>query len=59
MAEVIRDCEVLIAGGMGGGAYEAMRSYNIETIVTDVTDIQEAVKLYLDGKLKNLMERLH
>lgn len=59
MAETIADCQVLLAGGMGWGAYEAMQSYNITPIVTDVRSINEAVQLYLDGKLTNLMERLH
>jgi len=58
MAETISDCDVLIAGGMGWGAYESMRSYNIEPIVTDVNNIDEAVQLYLGGRLANLMERL-
>jgi predicted Fe-Mo cluster-binding NifX family protein len=59
MAESIADCQVLLAGGMGWGAYESMRSYNIEPVVTDVESIDEAVQLYLAGKLPNLMERLH
>ena len=59
MAETIADCQVLLAGGMGWGAYESLKSYNIEPIVTDVKNIDEAVQFYLDGKLKNLMERLH
>ena len=36
-----------------------MKSYNIESVVTDVENIDEAVKLYLEGKLTNLMDRLH
>jgi len=59
MAEAISDCQVLLAGGMGWGAYEAMQSYNIQLIVTDVESIDEAVKLCLDDRLPNLMERLH
>ena len=59
MAESIADCQVLLAGGMGWGAYESMRSYNIETFVTNVDNIDEAVQLYLAGRLPNLMERLH
>ena len=59
MAETISDCQALLAGGMGWGAYESMQSYNIEPVVTDVKGIDEAVQLYLDGKLANLMERLH
>jgi len=59
MMENIADCQVLIAGGMGWGAYESLKSHNIQGIVTDVGTIDEAVKLYLEGKLPNLMERLH
>jgi predicted Fe-Mo cluster-binding NifX family protein len=59
MAQSIGDCQVLIAGGMGWGAYESLKSRSIETVVTDVENIVEAVKLYLEGKLPNLMERLH
>jgi len=59
MAEAIPDCQVLLAGGMGWGVYESLKSYNIEPIVTDVENIDEAVQLYLAGGLRNLMERLH
>lgn len=59
MAQAINDCQLLIAGGMGWGAYESMKSHNIEAIVTDVENIDEAIGLYLQGKLINLMDRLH
>ena len=59
MAEAISDCQVLLSGGMGWGAYEAMQGFGIEPIVTDVRDIDEAVTLYLAGRLPNLMERVH
>ena len=59
MAETIADCQVLIAGGMGGGAYANLKALNIEPVVTDVSDIDEAAKLYLEGKLPHLKERLH
>lgn len=59
MMENIDDCQVLIAGGMGWGAYESLKSRNIQPVVTDVETIDEAVKLYVEGKLPNLMERLH
>jgi len=51
--------QVLLAGGMGWGAYEAMKGYGIEPIVTDVADIDRALELYLAGSLPNLMGRLH
>jgi predicted Fe-Mo cluster-binding NifX family protein len=59
MAETIADCDVLIAGGMGWGAYESLKGHGIRPIITDVDDIREAVLRYLDGNLPDLMERLH
>jgi predicted Fe-Mo cluster-binding NifX family protein len=59
MASAVKDVTVLLAGGMGWGAYESLKSYNIQPVVTDVADIDQAMKLYLAGKLPNLMERLH
>jgi predicted Fe-Mo cluster-binding NifX family protein len=59
MAQTIDDCQVLIAGGMGWGAFESLKSRNIQPIVTDVESIDKAVKRYVAGKLPNLMERLH
>ena len=59
MADTIADCEVLLAGGMGWGAYESLKSYNIRPVVTDEQDIDKAVQLYVEGKLPNLMERVH
>jgi predicted Fe-Mo cluster-binding NifX family protein len=55
----ILDCQVLIAGGMGYGAYESLKSSGIEPIITDSESIDEAVELYLKGKLVYLMEKLH
>ena len=59
MAATIDDCQVVIARGMGWGAYENMRSRRIEAVPTDVENIDEAVKLYVEGKLPNRMDRLH
>lgn len=59
MADTISDCQVLLAGGMGMGAYDSLKDYKIEPIITDVTNIDQAVNLYIQGKLPNLRERLH
>jgi predicted Fe-Mo cluster-binding NifX family protein len=59
MAETIADCQALLAGGMGWGAFESLRSYGIEPVVTDVRDIHEAALRYARGDLPNLMGRLH
>ncbi|HNS64437.1 MAG TPA: NifB/NifX family molybdenum-iron cluster-binding protein [Anaerolineaceae bacterium] len=59
MAETIADCQVLICGGMGMGAYESLRGLNISVIVTDLVEIESAIRAYLSGNLVNLTERLH
>jgi predicted Fe-Mo cluster-binding NifX family protein len=60
MMQNISDCQILIAGGMGYPAYMSLKSRNIDVIITDVADIDQAVKLYLENQLVNLREeRLH
>lgn len=59
MAQSIDDCQVLIVGGMGWGAYDSFKSRGIAAIVTDNQNIDQAIDLYLQGNLPNLMERLH
>ena len=59
MAESIKDCQAMITGGMGMGAYYSLKQYNIEPYISDVPDIDEAVQLFIEGKLANLTERLH
>jgi predicted Fe-Mo cluster-binding NifX family protein len=59
MAEAIADCEVLIAGGMGWGAYESLKGYGIRPIITDVGEIREAALRCAKGDLPDLMERVH
>ena len=44
---------------MGWGAYESLRGRGIRPIVTDLTDIREAVLRLLRGELPDQMERLH
>jgi len=59
MAEVIADCDAVIAGGMGRGAYESMQTRGIRPIITDVLNLREAALKCAQGSLPNLMERLH
>ena len=59
MVASIADCVVLLARGMGAGAYESMKQANIRPVVTDVANIDEAVQAYLTGSLKDHIEKLH
>ena len=59
MAEAISDCDVLICGGMGRGAYQSMQSFGIRPIVTDRKSIDQALQDFFEGNLKDLTEKLH
>lgn len=59
MAEAISDCKAIICGGMGMGAYESMKKFNIKPIVTDAREIDIAVQDFIDGKLIDHTELLH
>lgn len=59
MAETIADCQALLCGGMGMGAYDSIRRLNIQPIITDLHDIDAAVQAFIDGKLTDHTEMLH
>jgi predicted Fe-Mo cluster-binding NifX family protein len=59
MAAAIADCQVLLARGMGAGAYASMRQVGIQPVVTEIASIDEAVRAYLAGTLIDHIENLH
>jgi len=59
MAATIGDCEALLCGGMGAGAYQSMEQAGIRPIITDIPTIDEAVQAYLSGQILDHTERLH
>jgi predicted Fe-Mo cluster-binding NifX family protein len=59
MVAAIADCQVLLARGMGAGAFASMQRAGIEPIVTDIEDIGAAVEAYLAGTLRNQVEKVH
>lgn len=48
-----RGVNVIISGGMGGGAVDIFNEKNIEVIVGARGDAETAVKSYLNGELKS------
>lgn len=58
MAAAIDDCEVLVAGGMGRGAYEQLRSLGLRPIVTGLLDVDAAALVCARGVLEDRAERL-
>ena len=59
MADAISDCETLICGGMGMGAYRSMQQFDIKPIVTDIPDVDTALQAYLAGLLEDRTDMLH
>lgn len=59
MVAAIADCQALIAGGMGWGAYEWVKQFGVVPIITDIAGIDQAVQAYLAGTIVDHTERLH
>jgi predicted Fe-Mo cluster-binding NifX family protein len=59
MAAAIADCQVLLTRGMGAGAYQSMEEAGIRPVVTDIANIDEAVRAYIEGRLVDHTEKLH
>lgn len=59
MAEAISDCQTLICGGMGRGAYQSMEALNITPVVTKEFEINAALEAFLKGDLTDHTEMLH
>lgn len=59
MAEPIKDCKILLARGMGAGAYQSMVQLNIKPIVTDIKNIDDAVQEVINGTIIDHTEKLH
>jgi predicted Fe-Mo cluster-binding NifX family protein len=54
----IHDCQVLLVGGMGGGAYHRALDLRLEVVLTG-GPIVTAVQAYLSGQLTSNALRLH
>jgi predicted Fe-Mo cluster-binding NifX family protein len=53
------DCQVLLCGGMGMGAYDSLQRMGITPVLTDIVAIETAVRSYVHGKLIDQPQRLH
>ena len=59
MAAPVSDCEVLLARGMGMGAYESLQQAGIRPIITTIANIDEAALQAANGTIVDHQERLH
>ena len=53
------DCQVLVTGGMGQGAYDRAAAQGLQVILTKEWDIDKAIELYRQGKLDSDPRRVH
>ena len=59
MADAIPDCEAVICGGMGRGAYQSMQTRGIKPVVTEISDIDQAVLAYANKTIVDRVDKLH
>jgi predicted Fe-Mo cluster-binding NifX family protein len=59
MIAPISDCACLIAGGMGRGAYDRITAAGIRAVITDLRIPDEAAIACAEGRIENLVDRLH
>ncbi|MCP4044827.1 MAG: hypothetical protein GY732_02415 [Gammaproteobacteria bacterium] len=59
MFKDIKDCDFLLARGMGRGAYQGLEQLGVKPIITDIVDIDAAVQAVMDGTIVNHTEELH
>jgi len=59
MLSNVKDCEALIAGGMGSPMYEAIKESGIRPFLTEIVSAEDAVRAYLQGTLDDHLEKLH
>lgn len=57
--DILQDCQILIAGGMGENAIKRLGKMGITVFLVKENNIQEAVELFLIGKLSHEETRIH
>ncbi|MBC7194766.1 MAG: NifB/NifX family molybdenum-iron cluster-binding protein [Caldisericia bacterium] len=56
--EALKDVKVVISHGMGRRLYDDLKNVGIDVYVTDETEVDEVIKLFLNGTLTNLEDLL-
>jgi predicted Fe-Mo cluster-binding NifX family protein len=59
MMAAITDCDVLLARGMGQGAYLALQAAGTTPMTTEIKSAEQAVQAYLAGEIVDRPERRH
>ncbi|MHC1604555.1 MAG: NifB/NifX family molybdenum-iron cluster-binding protein [Candidatus Methanofastidiosia archaeon] len=59
MVKNIGDCDFVVSYGMGIGIYQELMNNNITAIVTDVENVDKAIKEFIEETLESHPEKLH
>lgn len=51
MLGIIADCQAVLAGGMGLGMQRNLEEVGIRPLLTDIADIEEGVRAFVEGRL--------
>lgn len=59
MSDAIADCEAVLCGGMGRGAYDSLKTRGIRPVITELMEINQAIAAYSAGEIVDRIEKLH
>lgn len=57
--DLLKDCQVVIAGGMGENAFQRLSKMGISVFLVDNKNIEETLKVFLTGNLIHNPKRVH
>jgi predicted Fe-Mo cluster-binding NifX family protein len=59
LVDAVRDCDVVVGGGMGFPIQERLQEAGLEVVLTGTRSIDEAVQQYATGTLTHDADRAH
>ena len=59
MASAIGDCQAVVCGGMGYGAYYDLQAAGLDVCVTEAVSIDEVIRKFPAGELVHCPDRIH
>lgn len=59
IAKSISDCNVVIARGMCANAWDSVKQFNMEPIITTNKEFEQTVHQYLNNSLENHEDKIH
>jgi len=59
LVDTIRDCDAVVAGGMGHPIQERLEAAGLDVVLTGIRSIDDALAAYLAGTLDHEPDRAH